>query len=310
MLPGLPFDDLIHKIKFFENESCEGEILQREENHVVLRVNGTDYDLWLYPMEDYQKLELADRNHLEIENTGFAIDRTLDLGLFPEYHMAYQLTRKHKRTSMPEYLRGISSEERIALGETLGQCLKNLHSMRVKNEEGRKTGKDYETRINLVLYQHGLLRDMGKKDYILVDFIMNQRHILKNILHATLVGEKDFSNWYLNEEGTPQLSNGWELQTGDVVSDFVFLNAAAHDFPEFANAVLYSYFDGNPPRKFFRLYALYTAVDLLDKIVEVNTSTLRGEEKDWELQKVQNVIADFEDFSCIVPKWYEYRDAE
>ena len=145
---------------------------------------------------------------------------------------------------------------------------------------------------------HGVSDFIGDDDYILIDYINDNKHLTKNLKACSILGKVNFQNIEISDDLEINITS---QQWGDKIFDFVNVNQAALVSKEFAKGVFEEYFKNEKvPIKFFRLLSLYQAYIILTNIVNS-----RNNKTDLDDEETNGLLNMYDNFNQFIPKWIE-----
>ncbi len=303
--------EMIKSLKFFQDK----EILLIQKRKVngyyaltrggewMINFNPSD-DLIENPTEKYQdRLEYFLNADILIPS----IQAWEEINMDGEKMCAVISKAAHR--SVYEILKDKSFDERSQrkLGKKLGQTLKTFHTSDDKLNDDINWGKDLLTDIDFLLFQHGLYPDDNHKEYLLMDYISANRHILEGKFNDNILFSLSLKNLYIEEKTELFVFYDWAWsRTGDSMYDLLFLNDIAEEFPVFTKAFLDSYFDNQRPSSAFRKFSLYTAVYTLKRLVALSSGEAMYADKEVALEYFNKIIDQYQNFSDVIPVWARY----
>lgn len=307
-MPGHEFTntDLKKRIEYFSEEEIVSIDKFSVDSYEIETTSGV-YSLDLLEPDRLPAMQSAVKAAEWVSNSGFDVTEIISCGLLADLDSAFVVKKKTDGETLESYLRRVKKNEARESGIAFGQALHRLHDTKIKDALRSHWTELVNTTIDLVMYQYSMLRDKGPHDYLLLDFITANRHLLDKALQRTVVGSLTLHQIFVNGEQQFELTDLASLQIGDDVYDFVFLNDAAMIQPSFANGVLYGYYGEYPPRNFFRFLSLYTAIVMMQRIVKIQTGDHKKTEIDQMMEKEMKIIESYTDFADIVPTWIEPR---
>ncbi|EEB36491.1 hypothetical protein ANHYDRO_00791 [Anaerococcus hydrogenalis DSM 7454] len=293
---------IIKRTKFFIDKIDRIKVIEDiSSNKIRVKVDDISYVLGLYNINDYDNL----KNEEKINNYLKEIDLldTLDLfeiGIMPDINKSYKVFEYRNEISLGEYLDRISKEEAYKIGSKFGSILKNIHIKKIDKNNNLDWYKNVETKVNFLLYRHGLNKVHDNNDYILVDYLMNNKYICKNTTCNPLYQNISYKNIRIFDKDQIDIRGLKEIKVGDGVSDFVNINKIAIKHPDFAIGVIKSY-HGNDviSRKFYRLLSFYQAYFILQSLVDIRDNK-KSYLSEFEIEKILNM---YDNFSEIIPSW-------
>lgn len=203
-----------------------------------------------------------------------------------------------KESNIKKYLSNHSKEENYKLGLEFGKYLKNIHQNKAK--DGINSYELFNTKANYLFYRHGLSDEIGDNDYILVDFINQNKHLTKNIESKRIIGQINFQNILLDDDNNFLIKDKENFHYGDPAFDFININKISKVSKEFSKACYKSYFlDKKAPIKFFRLLSMYQAYIILEDIVNKRDKSNRYLTDD----EFEYLLNTYDYFNNTIPIW-------
>lgn len=214
----------------------------------------------------------------------------------------------------PNYIFGELSDDKIFLlwkkgktfenknfefGEKLGKFLKKYHSEFQSNSDDWK--RDFNHRIVLLLHNYYMSKHNGSKDYIILDYLTENKYLISDRTPSLLLGIENILNINVDEEGrlsNIDLSNG---MFADPYFEFKNLNFLKDDDLDFVKGIVNGYFENSSTILFFKTIALYTIMEYLYEEFEdyknVNHRAIN--------EKIDKILEIYSDFTDIYPNWFK-----
>lgn len=214
----------------------------------------------------------------------------------------------------PNYIFGELSDDKIFLlwkkgktlenknfefGEKLGKFLKKYHSEFQSNSDDWK--RDFNHRIVLLLHNYYMSKHNGSKDYIILDYLTENKYLISDRTPSLLLGIENILNISVDEEGrlsNIDLSNG---MLADPYFEFKNLNFLKDDDLDFVKGIVNGYFENGSTILFFKTIALYTIMEYLYEEFEdyknVNHQAIN--------EKIDKILEIYSDFTDIYPNWFK-----
>ena len=190
-------------------------------------------------------------------------------------------------------------EKSFELGEELGKFLKKYHSEFQSNSDDWK--RDFNHRIVLLLHNYYMSKHNGSKDYIILDYLTDNKYLISDRTPSLLLGIENILNINVDEEGrlsNIDLSNG---MLADPYFEFKNINFLKDDDLDFVKGLVNGYFENSSTILFFKTIALYTIVEYLYEEFEdyknVNHQAIN--------EKIDKILEIYSDFTDIYPNWYK-----
>ena len=188
----------------------------------------------------------------------------------------------------------ISVEKQIQLGSEIGKILRKLHeNSQIKDDT--TWSKIFNYKINNLIYNYSMTNFRGDKDYIVFDYIENNRYLIESRKLSNIYLFDNLESIYTDENNLNFVSKNVSYMA-DSFFEFRKINEADEKNRIFYYSLLKSYFNGKIPRLFYRILAIYTILDILEpKLNGENDVDLTGE--------FDRILSIYNDFDCIIPVW-------
>lgn len=188
----------------------------------------------------------------------------------------------------------ISVEKQIQLGSEIGKILRKLHENSQINDD-TTWSKIFNYKINNLIYNYSMTNFRGDKDYIVFDYIENNRYLIESRKLSNIYLFDNLECIYADENNLNFVSKNVSYMA-DSFFEFRKINEADEKNRIFYYSLLKSYFNGKIPRLFHRILAIYTILDILEpKLNGENDVDLTGE--------FDRILSIYNDFDCIIPVW-------
>lgn len=188
----------------------------------------------------------------------------------------------------------ISIEKQIQLGSEIGKILRKLHENSQINDD-TTWSKIFNYKINNLIYNYSMTNFRGDKDYIVFDYIENNRYLIESRKLSNIYLFDNLCSIYADENNLNFVSKNVSYMA-DSFFEFRKINEADEKNRIFYYSLLKSYFNGKIPRLFYRILAIYTILDILEpKLNGENDVDLTGE--------FDRILSIYNDFDCIIPVW-------
>lgn len=188
----------------------------------------------------------------------------------------------------------ISVEKQIQLGSEIGKILRKLHENSQINDD-TTWSKIFNYKINNLIYNYSMTNFRGDKDYIVFDYIENNRYLIESRKLSNIYLFDNLECIYADENNLNFVSKNVSYMA-DSFFEFRKINEADEKNRIFYYSLLKSYFNGKIPRLFYRILAIYTILDILEpKLNGENNVDLTGE--------FDRILSIYNDFDCIIPVW-------
>lgn len=188
----------------------------------------------------------------------------------------------------------ISVEKQIQLGSEIGKILRKLHENSQINDD-TTWSKIFNYKINNLIYNYSMTNFRGDKDYIVFDYIENNRYLIESRKLSNIYLFDNLESIYADENNLNFVSKNVSYMA-DSFYEFRKINEADEKNRIFYYSLLKSYFNGKIPRLFYRILAIYTILDILEP-------KLNGEHDVDLTGEFDRILSIYNDFDCIIPVW-------
>lgn len=275
----------IKELQFFKDKNiydCELQddkyIVNTDSGKYIVEIYEGDLESFLKynQQNNYLLYELNDK-FAKIEDSGFENGHTFVIKKFIQ-----NLTDQ------------ISVEKQIQLGSEIGKILRKLHENSQINDD-TTWSKIFNYKINNLIYNYSMTNFRGDKDYIVFDYIENNRYLIESRKLSNIYLFDNLESIYADENNLNFVSKNVSYMA-DSFFEFRKINEADEKNRIFYYSLLKSYFNGKIPRLFYRILAIYTILDILEpKLNGENDVDLTGE--------FDRILSIYNDFDCIIPVW-------
>ncbi len=259
---------------------------------------GERYLLRISPIERRERVERTFRWMKKAAELGIPMCQPMECGVCEDgvYVVHSWVDGRDAEAVMPE----LSGAEQYALGLDAGRALKKIHSLPA---EGEHCWEDYFNRkIDRKLKAYEECPLQYEKGGVLIEYIQNSRHLLKNRPVTYQHGDFHVGNMMIDHSGRLIIIDFDKDDFGDPWEEFNRIVWSAQSAPEFACGIVDGYFDSNIPMDFWRLLALYIATNTLSSL----PWAIPFGEKEISVMRNQcgDVLSWYDDMREPVPAWY------
>lgn len=280
---SIPFfkDKLIKKIKQKKDKYII--VNTDEENYKVVIINGNTLKSMESKKNWFDQLHELDKNINPIIEVGLAHGKTYSI-------KKYINDEKYK----------VSKSEQYEMGKKIGSFLKKFHKTNFE-KNNCAWSKIYNYKIDLVIHEYGIGEYRGSQDYILLDYLEDNRYLLNERESTNILYLKSFTDIYISKNGEIDFDVFDKSYIADPFFEFRNINLSNHNIEYFVLGILKAYFGEYVPRSFFKILALYTIVEAWGEIFKSR------QDIDIEVMnlKTEEIISYYDEFSTIKPLWYE-----
>lgn len=294
------YKDIIKKVEFFDDKIDSIQMIEAiSENKIKISTNEEIYVLGLYSMNDYSDIEIELNVNKYLKNIGLEPLLIYYSGIMPDINKAYKVFQFREETSLGNYLMSADKAIEKKIGFEFGKILKRVHEINL-NVKRTDWNSLVETKVNFLLYRHGLNDLKDERDYIFIDHLRENMYLTKNTGNDLLYSKFSTKNIRIYDNSKIDVRGLKRISYGDGVSDFIELNRIAIKHPDFSKACIAGYHNNRTiPRKFFRLLSLYQSYAILKSLVDIR----EGVKPYLNEIEIEQIINMYDEFSTIKPKW-------
>jgi len=268
--------------------------------HAVDKSDGTSYFLRVSPIQAANNRAALFDWTKQVAALDVPMCRPLEIGVCDDG--VCSLYSWIDGVDLRENLADLPLETQYALGVQSGAILRQIHTIPAPIDT-----EDWAARYNRKIdAKIAAYKDCGMRfdgDNFVLDYLAQNRHLLTGRPQHFQHGDYHDGNMMLESGGGLRIIDFDRYDIGDPWQDFNRIVWSAQTAPRFAAGQIHGYFNGlTPPVEFFRLMALYIAVNTL---ASLPWAVQFGQDQiDVFLQQNRDVLAWFDDFKSVIPAWY------
>ena len=199
-----------------------------------------------------------------------------------------------------EALPHLPETEQHTLGLRAGEILREIHTVPAPaGQEGWEPRFNRKIDMKIRKYHECGLRFEG--DGHVFAYIEQNRRLLKGRPQCFQHGDYHVGNMMI-EHGELRIIDFDRYDFGDPWEEFNRIVISAQDSPHFAVGQMHGYFNGDPPMEFFRLLALYIAVNTLSNITWAEP--FGQSQLDFMMELNKEILRWFDNMRNPVPSWF------
>lgn len=260
----------LRDIDYFSKNHIKIEnMIMVEEDFYILKSQDKVYALSLLSNEIDSSInkEILDR----LERTGSKISNEIAAGIIDDVYF-YRLEDASGTISLTEYLRDNHGEKVNKIAKACADFFSNLHKL--KGEDIRKNQSLWLDQIRdrlMMLSKKSKLENTRSikalgSEYVFEDMIKEYFYYLDpnptNLIYGNINTEK-----IRIDRNSDLIFFGFsKLQIGEYAYDLTFLAGIHLINPEFTRTFINQYFDNKVPKKFFKIFAVYTSLKILESL--------------------------------------------
>ncbi len=237
-----------------------------------------------------------------LEPLGLPVSKPIAFGVCGEGTTVYSLLSWIPGEDVRAIIGGLPESEDYRLGYQAGEILRVMHGLAAPMQT-EPWAKRFNRKIdrNIQWHEEGPAKIAGAQH--MLRFIEENRCLLETRQQQTLQhGDYHIGNMVFDGAGGLGIIDFNRCDYGDPWEEFNRIVWCAESSPLFASGRINGYFCGCVPEEFFRLLALYMAVNQLAALAWA--AAFGPEEVKSMLEQAQQVLEWFHGFREHVPSWY------
>ena len=256
----------------------------------------------LADISQYEKKKTEYETMQAIYRLGIDMSQPIDFGTCDSGKMVYILLSWVEGESAEDTLSELNSLEQRNYGIAAGQILKKIHS--VSAPENQPSWESRITRkVEMKMSQYRNCGYAVPNDGKMMNFINNNLQYLRDMPQTLQHGDFHPGNLIITQHNTLAIIDFNRIDFGDPYEEFVRVTTFTKNISiPFAIGQINGYFGKRAPELFFRLMALYSAIDAHFGIIWAIPFGQDDIEK--SLIRSKSVFEDYRGFETYVPLWY------
>lgn len=237
-------------------------------------------------------------------SSNIAMPEPIDFGICNKERNVYTLFTWVDGDDAGKILPDLSREEQYRFGYSAGRMLKLIHQNPAPNERP-SWSETFNQKIDRKIKAYKDCVIQIKNADKIIDYINANRYLLDQRTQTAQHGDYHCGNMVINKDHKISIVDFDRLDYGDPWEEFNRITWSADISPIFATGQIDGYFCDSVPDSFFRLMALYIAVNQLSSIP---WSIPFGQSQvNVMLDQSKKVLDAYDQFQSVIPKWYKVR---
>ncbi|MDO5017818.1 MAG: hypothetical protein Q4E02_00805 [Lagierella massiliensis] len=283
-------DKLIEIIKNYIKEDIDSILEKGNNEYEIVLKYGDPYSIKTFSKEDLKDYKDRIEKLKKIYNEGQKIAPNYIIGQIEEKNLYFILWRVGKKVMRKDY----------ELGIQIGRFLKKYHE-EFKSGTKKEWEMDFGHKIVLFFHNYYLCGYSGSKDYILLDYLTENKHLIIDRKPTFLLDMENVFDVYVDNENRLSNINPSVKNIADPYYQFKGLNLLDAEDKEYAKGLIKGYFEDKSPILFFKTIAIYTIVEYLFEDLKY-FNKLSCEVFN---EKIEYLLEKYGNFSDIYPDWYK-----
>lgn len=285
--------NIVYKKKINKGWSADNKYLIKDDNNnkYLLRISSID---------QYDK-KLIEFNYLKkLEKIGLSMCKPIEFGTCDDG--VYIILSWIEGVDAQEYILNLSNKEQYEYGIIAGKELLKIHSLKAPSnifDWEEKFNKKIDRKIKM--YEDCPIKI--DKANNLIEYINNNRHLLKNRNLVFHHGDYHIGNMMINENKELVIIDFNRADFGDPYEEFNRIVWCAQASSYFASGIVDGYFNNDVPIDFWKVLALYISSNTLSSIPWA--IPFGKEEIEVMINQSKDVLRWYDDMNTYIPSWYK-----
>ena len=256
--------------------------------------------LVIHSTEHYDWLEGDFRVCEYIAASGINIMRPVSMGTFREGKMAYQLYTWYDGEDLAEALTHMSQAEQFSAGKKTGELLQKLHALPPFEKTDLEPWEmRFKRRVQNEIQFYNDKPVKCRNGDLFARYLQDNQDLLNNRPMTFTHGDCNTGNLMFTPDGQVGIIDlGWGNNCNAPWWDFREMTCNPKLPSHFANGLIKSYFNGEPPLEFFRLLSYYLVFGALCDSHDYDY--IGEDDQDWS----KAYLNWFDDMKNPIPAWY------
>ena len=284
---------IVYKEKINKGWSADIKYLIKDDNNnkYLLRISSID---------QYEK-KLVEFDYLKkLEKIGLSVCKPIEFGTCDDG--VYIILSWIEGVDAQEYILNLSNKEQYEYGIIAGKELLKIHSLNAPSnifDWEEKFNKKIDRKI--IMYEDCPIKI--DKANNLIEYINNNRHLLKNRNLVFHHGDYHIGNMMINENKELVIIDFNRADFGDPYEEFNRIVWCAQASSYFASGIVDGYFNNDIPEDFWKVLALYISSNTLSSIPWA--IPFGKEEIEVMINQSKDVLRWYDDMNTYIPSWYK-----
>lgn len=285
--------NIVYKEKINKGWSADIKYLIKDDNNnkYLLRISSID---------QYEK-KLVEFDYLKkLEKIGLSMCKPIEFGTCDDG--VYIILSWIEGVDAQEYILNLSNKEQYEYGIIAGKELLKIHSLNAPSnifDWEEKFNKKIDRKIKM--YEDCPIKI--DKANNLIEYINNNRHLLKNRNLVFHHGDYHIGNMMINENKELVIIDFNRADFGDPYEEFNRIVWCAQASSYFASGIVDGYFNNDIPEDFWKVLALYISSNTLSSIPWA--IPFGKEEIEVMINQSKDVLRWYDDMNTYIPSWYK-----
>lgn len=287
------FSNIVKREKITEGFSLDAKYCIKDKDDIKYLLRVSSFDKYLVKLNEFNYMN-------ELVKQGVNMCKPIEFGICDEG--VYSIWSWIDGVDARDFIPTLSKEEQYEYGILAGIELKKIHQVKAPID-----AIPWEERFNkkidrkLKNYEECPLK--YKKGNLFIEYINNNRHLLKDRPNTFQHGDYHIGNMMVNKSNELVVIDFDRDDYGDPWEEFNRLVWSIQISHEFATGIVDGYFNKKIPEKFWKLLALYMSLNSLSSLP---WAIPYGEEEVMIMVNQSNdILYWYDNMKRYIPKWYK-----
>ena len=274
-----------------------------DKKFLIETADGRRLQLRISDIDKYERRDSEFKLLNNLAQFDIPASRPVDFGICNSGKSVYQLLTWIDGADAETLLPSLSEMEQFELGMRAGKILRKIHTIPAPDNIGAWIPR-FEERTYWITRQYFNYRDRGLAPEcaeIFFRYVESHMDALVERRQSCLHGDYHAGNLMIDKNDALSVID-WNLSTyGDPWGDFIRTSFSAEISFHFVTGQVYGYFGKAPPVRFWRLLALYVALNQIEIIWWHRPD---GRDSGFLERQHRNTRLWYKDMQRLVPIWY------
>ncbi|QGG50898.1 phosphotransferase [Lysinibacillus pakistanensis] len=279
-----------------------------DEKYIVT-VGQNQYFIRLFDIQYHGKRTIEFSLLQALEKQGVQTHKAIECNLLIEANLSVMVLSYIEGYPADEFILNLSDVAQFNIGLAAGKELRKIHQLHAHAPQTMHWEEAQRKKFSFYLNEYKKGSYQLPKEHKILNFIENNFHLLKDrpitLLHddfhlGHIIVQNNLYNGVID-------FNGYDF--GDPYHDFYNLSlfSRRHSIP-FCIGQINGYFTESPDDTFWRIYALYAAMNIISTIVW--TKKYDDQSFDDALERIHLILEDHDYFNLDQPLWYKSKSVD
>jgi len=274
-----------------------------DKKYYIETDDGRKLIIRLADISQYEKKKTEYETMVVLYNLDIDMSQPMDFGTCANGEMVYILLSWLEGESAENVLPKLDAQKQRHWGISAGRILKRIHSIHAPEDQ-----PSWDTRImrkiEMKISQYKNCGYAVPNDRKIMQFINDNLHHLRNRPQTLQHGDFHPGNFIITPRKTLGIVDFNRTDFGDPWEEFVRVTAFSKNISiPFAIGQIDGYFNNRIPELFFKLMALYSAIDAHFGIIWA--IPFGQSEIEQSLARSKAILEDYRGFETYIPVWYQ-----